>query len=138
MSAAAMEIVPTELNEAGQNLPDRRETSKLESYKFLVALVSLLLVIGGGFWSIASRFGEWSREQAETRAQLVAISADVRSTRDLILTTQTKQTADIAALTERMSKVENAMSTQQQAYNFNFTTRLAAIEAKTGIKSSKE
>lgn len=139
MSVTPLEIAPEpdSPNEPEQVLPERRQQSKLETYKFLIALASLLVVIGGGFWSLASRFGEWSREQAETRAQLIAISADVRSTRDLILTTQTKQTAEIAALTERVDKSEKMLATQQ-AYNFNFTTRLANTEARVGISPPKE
>lgn len=39
----------------------------------------------------------------------------------------------IEALTDRVVKLENFKDTQELAYNFNFTTRLAHAESKLGI-----
>jgi hypothetical protein len=66
--------------------------------------------------------------------QLAAINAYQKSTNDAVLIVTTKQAADNKSIEERVSKLENAVTTQQQAYNFNFTTRLAVVEAKAGVK----
>lgn len=134
---AAMEIVhPNSEDEAEHAVPDRRSSDWREP-KFWVAVGSLCVVLIGGFWTIASREGEKSRQLAEMNQSLAAISADVRNTRDLVLTNTTKTTADMAAMSERVGKLETAMTAQQQAYNFNFTSRLAAVEARVGIKSKE-
>jgi hypothetical protein len=78
-------------------------------------------------------------------SKLSSIDSSLQSTRDLVLVVQTRQeseraTADAktAAIIERLSKVETAVDTQQRAYNFHFSNRLAAVEAKNGIKPQKE
>jgi len=70
--------------------------------------------------------------------QLAAINAYQKSTNDAVLIVTTKQAADNKSMEERVSKLENAMTAQLQAYNFNFTTRLAVVEAKAGVKQKEE
>lgn len=74
-------------------------------------------------------------------AKLSAFDTSLQSTRDLVLIVQTRQDAERAASTAkdqaleaRLARVESMLATQQQAYNFNFSTRLAGVEAKLGIK----
>lgn len=124
-------------NGADRREADRREPVGWEKWKTIVAFASLLLAIIGGFWTIAQREGDRAREMIEMRAKLDAISSGVASTHDLILTTTTKQTAQIEALTERTKNLENAMETQTKAYNFQFTTRLAVVEARAGVKQKE-
>jgi len=54
------------------------------------------------------------------------------------LATSTIETkGDIKALTDRVGKLENAQETQEKAYNINFTTRLARVEARQGISAKQ-
>lgn len=72
-------------------------------------------------------------------AQLSSIKDSVQSSRDAITVVTTRQATENEALRDRVSKLENFMTIQQQAYNYNVTTRLAVVEAKNGIKPpSKE
>jgi hypothetical protein len=71
-------------------------------------------------------------------AQLQSINTSVQATRDMVLQVTSRQTAEIAAMEDRIKNLESAMVTQTQAYNFNFTTRLAAVEAKAGIKQRED
>lgn len=70
--------------------------------------------------------------------QLAAINAYQKSTNDAVLIVTTKQAADNKSLEDRVAKLENATTIQQSAYNFNFTTRLAVVEAKAGVKPKGE
>lgn len=67
-------------------------------------------------------------------SQLSTINASVKVTHDIVLRETTRQAAEIKALEERLAKAENAIDTQNKAYNFNFTTRLAGVEAALRIK----
>jgi hypothetical protein len=70
-------------------------------------------------------------------SQLNTISNSLQSTRDIMLTVTTRQTTEIQNLGERVKSLENAMETQSKAYNFNFSTRLAVVEAKAGVRPRK-
>lgn len=67
-------------------------------------------------------------------SQLAAVNAYVKATNDAVLIVTTKQAADAKSIEDRVSKLENAVTVQQQAYNFNFTGRLAVVEARAGLK----
>lgn len=65
---------------------------------------------------------------AELRGQVTTLQS--------LVTVTTEQKGKIEALTDRVGKLENFQSTQEQAYNFNFTTRLARAEEHLGIRPS--
>ncbi len=72
--------------------------------------------------------------------QLAQINASVKSTNDAVLIVTTKQASEQKSLEDRVAKLESAITTQQQAYNFNFTSRLAGVEAalKMNRQDTKE
>jgi hypothetical protein len=67
-------------------------------------------------------------------SQLASISTIVQSTRDAVIVVTTRQERDNVALDQRVQKLETAVETQQKAYNFNFTSRLATAEAQLGLQ----
>lgn len=77
---------------------------------------------------------------ANTRSDLVSLKSKIDELKGQVATLQslatvtTEQKGDIKALDARVGKLENFESTQTQAYNYNFTTRLAGVEAKVGIQ----
>ncbi len=71
-----------------------------------------------------------SKEIAELHGQVTTLQA--------LVTITTEQKGKMEALTERVTKLESFQGTQEQAYNFNFTTRLAKVEARTGISTPSE
>jgi septal ring factor EnvC (AmiA/AmiB activator) len=68
----------------------------------------------------------------ETQSSIESLQEEVKG---VYIANSTVQ-GEVKALGERVSKAENALSVQQQAYNFNFTSRLAAVEARLGLKPS--
>lgn len=59
---------------------------------------------------------------------------DIRTSVQIVLTDTNRQDERLKALQDRVGKLESDMNTQMKAYNFNFSTRLAKVEAKAGIK----
>jgi hypothetical protein len=77
---------------------------------------------------------------ANTRSDITTLTRTIDelkgqvSTLQSLATVTTEQRGDIKALDARVGKLENFESTQTQAYNFNFSTRLAGVEAKVGVR----
>lgn len=77
-----------------------------------------------------------------THSDIVGLKEKIAELRGQVTTLQslatitTEQKGDIKALNDRVGKLEGFQATQEQAYNFNFTTRLARVEAKAGIQQS--
>lgn len=118
------DLAPEIVREETRAMADRRESAWSDPRLWVsvgaVALTIVLAVLG------------------YIAALLSSISASVQTTRDAVIVVTTRQEKDSEALRERLVKVEAAVSTQEKAYNFNFTTRLAKVEAVLGIKSEKE
>lgn len=74
-----------------------------------------------------------------TRLSISGINEKIAELRGQVTTLQnlvqvtTEQKGDIQAIKDRVGKLENFESTQREAYNLNFTTRLARVEASAGI-----
>lgn len=126
-------IVRNDENEDRRSGHDRRQNSdSTESHRLnlwanpqlWLSVMGLLLTIGMAVLGYIA-------------SQLSTIQASVQTTRDLVLQSTAKQTAEITELRGRIEKLENDMDTQTKAYNYNITTRLAVVEAKIGV-SRKE
>lgn len=100
---------------------DRRQPSAWANPMLYVGIMGLIITIGMGILGYIA-------------AQLQSIQATVAGTRDTVLTVTARQAEELNSLRDRVAKLENFQSTQTQAYNFNFTTRLAVVEAKAGVK----
>lgn len=110
-NSAAME------DERHNNTPGRRENrSPWNDPRTWVGICALMLTILSALLGFIS-------------TQLAQINASIKSTNDAVLIVTTKQTGDNKSLEDRVAKLENAVTTQQQAYNFNFASRLAGVEA---------
>lgn len=105
-------------------MPDRRESAWQDPRTWVSVLGILLTIALAILGFIAS--------------QLASINQSVQSTRDAVLIVTTRQEADNKSLTERVQKLENAMVAQEKGFNFNFTTRLAGVEAQLKVKPPKE
>jgi hypothetical protein len=101
-------------------VPDRRESAWRDPRTWL-AFAALLIAVGTTLLGFIA-------------SQLTAINQSVKTTHDIVLTVTTRQAAEIKALEERLAKAESAIDTQNKAYNFNFTTRLAGVEAALKLK----
>lgn len=116
--------------------PGRRESDHKPSPwvdpRLWASVLGLFLTIVMGLLSYISS------QLASVNADVKAMNAYVKATNDAVLVVTTKQAADDEALRERVAKLESAVATQQQAYNFNFTTRLAVVESRAGIKPPAE
>ena len=137
MQSKKIELVNAELQEQEQEpevaMPDRRGRDSPWSDPILwVTVCGILLTI---FIAILSFI--WA-QLASINAALEGARTEQRLTRDAVLVVTTRQEADSRSIDDRVKKLENAMDTQSKAYNFNFTTRLAAIEAKIGFKQQQE
>lgn len=112
--------------------PDRRERNGAWSDPRLwVSICGLLLVIVMALLGyISAQLRDINKSVAETNAQL-------QSTRDAMLVATTQQGGEIKSIERRLTTAENQIETQRAAYNFNFTTRLAQIEARLGIKAKE-
>lgn len=79
-----------------------------------------------------------------TRSDIISVKEKIAELRGQVTTLQslvtitTEQKGKLDAIEERLKKMENFRDTQEQAYNFNFTTRLAKVEARSGITSKKD
>lgn len=77
---------------------------------------------------------------ANTRSDITSLKETIAELRGQVtmlqslVTVTTEQKGDLKALDARVGKLESFESTQTQAYNYNFTTRLAGVEAKVGIQ----
>lgn len=77
---------------------------------------------------------------ANTRSDITGLKETIAELRGQVtmlqslVTVTTEQKSDLKALDARVGKLENFESTQTQAYNYNFTTRLAGVEAEVGIQ----
>lgn len=65
---------------------------------------------------------------------LAATLSTIKDNVQTIVVSTAKQEEKMKAVEDRVKKLEDFESTQREAYNFNFTTRLAVVEAKTGVK----
>jgi hypothetical protein len=63
---------------------------------------------------------------AELRGQVSALESLTKTT--------IEQKDRLDAIDARLKKVEDAVTVQQAAYNFNFTSRLVAVEVRAGIR----
>lgn len=79
---------------------------------------------------------------ANTRSDIVSLKSTIDELKGQVTTLQSFATAsieqkgDIKALDARVGRLEGFQTTQTEAYNFNFSTRLARVEAKAGIQQS--
>jgi hypothetical protein len=115
-------------DERRSETPGRRESDAKSAWndpRFWLSVLSFMMII------VLALLGYIS-------SQLAAVNAYVKATNDAVLIVTTKQAADAKSIEDRVSKLENAVTTQQQAYNFNFTTRLANVEARAGIKPASK
>lgn len=123
-------VVPNESTTAAMDddrrseTPGRRESDRQQSPwndpRLWVAVCGIMLTI------VLALLGFIS-------SQLAQINASVKATNDAVLIVTTKQEADNKSIEDRVKKLEDAVTTQQQAYNYNFTTRLAGVEAAVKI-----
>lgn len=91
--------------------------------QFIATVVSITVIVTVARSDISSL-----RERiAEIRGQVTALEQLTKTT--------IEQKDRLDAIDERLKKVENAVTVQQAAYNFNFTSRLVAVEVRAGIKS---
>lgn len=91
-------------------------------FTLLSTVVSITVIISSGRSEIAN-----VREQiSELRGQVAALQS--------LASTTTQQKTEIEEMKQEIAELKTQMTTQQQAYNFNFSTRLATVEAKCGIK----
>lgn len=80
----------------------------------------------------------------KTGADITVLKEKVDELRGQVTTLQSLATASVEAkgkveaLTERVGKLETFQSTQELAYNFSFTTRLARAEEHLGIPPPKK
>jgi Tfp pilus assembly protein PilO len=91
----------------------------IQFFMMLVAVVTMAVTMRLTVSGLAEKI-------AELKGQVTTLQS--------LVTTTTEQKGKIEAITDRVSKLENFQETQTKAYNFNFTTRLAAVEARAGIK----
>lgn len=96
----------------------------------LIQVVTTIAVISAGVANVKSDISSTKERIAELRGQVTTLQSLVQVT--------TEQKAKIESMDKRLEKVENGLETQTKAYNFNFTTRLSRVEAKTGIPPAKE
>lgn len=92
----------------------------------VASLIAIVTIVNNTHSDIVSL----KEKIAELRGQV--------STLQSLATTTTEQKGKMEALTDRVVKLENFKDTQEQAYNFNFTTRLAGAEARLGISQSSK
>lgn len=111
-----------------ENIDDRRQSARRESDRSVwsnpqlwVSICTVLLTLAITILGFIA-------------SQLSQMNARLQATSDTMLTSTTRQSAEISSLAARIDKLENAMDTQTKAYNFNLSTRLAVVEAKTGVK----
>lgn len=93
---------------------------------FFMAVISTVVSVTIIVNSQRSDISNVKEQIAELRGQVVALQS--------LATTTTEQKGQISAVLDRMAKLENAVNIQQASYNFNFTSRLVAVEVRAGIK----
>lgn len=122
---------PTAIDEERRNGPDDRR-ERMPSWltpPFILTLVVQLV-------TVVTIVVSTRADAANTREKVAELKGQVTTLQSLVQVT-TEQRGDIKALNDRMAKAENAIETQTKAYNFNFSTRLAVVEAKSGINPNK-
>lgn len=109
---------------------DRREIPQWLTPPFLLQLIVQ-------FVAVVAIIVSTRADAANSREKIAELRGQVTSLQSLVQVT-TEQKGDITALKDRMTKAENAIDTQIKAYNYDFTTRLARIEAKNGILTKEK
>jgi BMFP domain-containing protein YqiC len=105
------------------------ESSKWANPSLWVSVCGLLLTI------TLATFGFIASKLSTIDASIQSTRDEVQSTRTAVVAVTTRQERDNGALEARIENLENAINVQQNAFNFNFTTRLATAEAKVGIRT---
>lgn len=103
-------------------MPDRRESAWQDPRTWVSILGVMLMLLLTTLGYIVS--------------VLTSINTSVQQTGTAVTIVTTKQEMDSKSFSDRIVKLENAVTTQQQAYNYNMTTRLANVEAKLSVKST--
>lgn len=108
--------------------PDRRSAWSDPRFfvPLLVQFVSTILAVAVIIIAARSDMASLRERVAEIRGQVTALESLTKTT--------IEQKDRLDAIDERLKKVENAVTVQQAAYNFNFTSRLVAVEVRAGIK----
>lgn len=106
-----LSVVPSLLSGEGIGVPDRRESAWADP-KTWIGVCTVLLTLVLAVISYAAK-------------ELTLISSDIRT----LVVSAAEQRRDLHAMDARVTALENFKDTQEKAYNFNFTTRLAGAEA---------
>jgi|GEM_PF-3055905 len=89
----------------------------------IISLVAIVTIVANTRSDVSSL----KETIAELRGQVTALQS--------LVTITTEQKGKMEALEGRVTKLENFQETQEKAYNINFTTRLARVEARQGVST---
>lgn len=114
-------------------MADRRSPSAPPSPWTPQLFVSLAVTLGGIVWSNGRQTEKMDTVNAnvsDVKERLKSLEASNNSYDK----TAMSLTKDQTEIVRRIEKLENDMATQQKAYNYDISKRLAIVEAKTGIE----